>query len=438
MSQARILLFLGLASLLTGVAGRNGAVIALSFCPLAYVGGALAKRLTAVDVSLEHVVEPAFAQVGQRVRVTVTAVNNGTRIERLTLRDVVPHGLSVVDGYQTAQFVVGPDESCTLEYVVEGSRGSYVFEQAHFVATETLGVFRLSGTLASPRVVLVIEPKAERLSDNQIHPERTRGFAGPIPARMAGVGTDFFSLREYQPGDRLRSINWWVTERLAAGAVADIGSVPYSNVFEQQRIADIGFIVDARRNADMPVGHETLFEFTARATDSLAKSFLDDGHRVGLLIYGSGLDMVAIGAGRLQQQRITLALSRARPGEHYVFDRLINLPTRMFAPSTQLVFVGPVHRADLEAVIALRGRGYGVLVVSPSPVYAELVNRPLEQHSRVDLMAVEFAQIERARSLNQLRRNGIVVVDWDLETPLHEVVRRAAMAGRGQRTVRSA
>jgi len=36
---------------------------------------------------------------------------------------------------------------------------------------------------------------------------------GSIPARLGGSGTDFFGVREYHPGDSLRSLDWRLTAR---------------------------------------------------------------------------------------------------------------------------------------------------------------------------------------------------------------------------------
>jgi uncharacterized protein (DUF58 family) len=440
MRQARILLFLGIVSLLVGLSTRNGTVIALSFCPLLYVGIAVAQRPETLGVEIDRTIHPSRVGDNEPVTITLTVTNTGSQRQRLLIHDHVPSGLTLVDGVPAVHLLLGPAERATYEYSVQGLRGSYGFENATAKATELFGLFGVTQTVSASKATLLVTPKAQMVGQNRIHPERTRGFAGPIPARVGGAGVDFLSLREYQPGDKLRTINWRVTERRSAGASDNVrtGGALYSNVFEQQRIADIGFILDSRRKVNVWAGDQTLFEFSVQATQTLAASFLDDGHRVGLLVYGSGVDRVAPGSGREQKLRITHALSRATPGTHFVFDQLENLPARVFAPTTQLLFIGPVHREDLSAILSLRGRGYAVLVVSPSPLAAELLVNPISLTQSLDALALQFAEIERANHLNQLRRKGIVVVDWDLATPLREVVRQAAMANRGQRMVRSA
>ncbi len=413
----------------------------MAFGPLAYFGVALARRPEPVDVTIVRAVEPSRVGVGEDATVTLTITNNGSRLERLLVHDIVPRGLFAANGGSAAHLLLEPGATHVTQYVVTGVRGAYTCDKVSVQSDETFGLFGNFTVVGTSPVTLLVRPNAELVGANRIHPERTRGFAGPLPARVAGAGVNFLSLREYQPGDRLRAINWRATERLSARSPGE-SSALYTNVFEQQRIADIGLIVDARSKVDSLAGGETVFEYSVRAAMSLSESFLDDGHRVSLMIYGSGVNSVSPGYGRLQQQRINLALSAARTGDHYVFDRLSSIPTKIFSAGTQLIFVGPATAGDVDGLSGLRGRGYALLVVSPSPLAATLLSVvPVENQSVSDLinaeLAVNFAQLERMSHLHQLRREGVVVVDWDLRSPLHEVVRQAELASRGQRTVRS-
>ena len=88
-------------------------------------------------------------------------------------------------------------------------------------------------------------------------------------------------MREYQASDPQRQINW----KLSARAERDL----YTNIFEQERVADVGLIVDARQRTNVTGIDDSLFEHSVRAAAALAENFLDDGNRVGLLVYGSGL-----------------------------------------------------------------------------------------------------------------------------------------------------
>jgi uncharacterized protein (DUF58 family) len=242
---------------------------------------------------------------------------------------------------------------------------------------------------------------------------RTHGFAGPIPSRKVGSGVNFLGIREYQTGDPLRRINW----RVSARHTDEI----FSNEFEQERIADIGIILDARQQSDVEVSSGNLFEYAVQATASLADSFLADGNRVGLLIYGRGMESTFPGYGKIQRQRILQSLGRARTGSSYAFKSLENLPTRFFPTGSQIVLVSPLDRDDIPVLIQLRALGYEVMVVSPDSISFEA--RQYRQE-KVAILATRIARLERAMLLRSLQRVGIAVVNWQVEGSLDDALHR--------------
>jgi uncharacterized protein (DUF58 family) len=244
-----------------------------------------------------------------------------------------------------------------------------------------------------------------------IRPLRTRGHAGPVPARQGGSGIDFFGVREYQPGDPRRWINWRASARHPAAL--------YTNEFQQERIADVGLMLDARSRHDVRVSGHSLFEHSIRATASLADVFLRDGNRVGLLVFGEYLDWTFPGYGKVQRERILRALARARPGESQVFDSLENVPTRFFPAQSQLVLVSPLSKDDLPVLLRLRARGYQLLVIRPDPVSFEVLGL---QPSRPVGLAERILHAERALVRRGLQQAGVQLVDWQVDRPFDQVL----------------
>src|SRR4030095_17007462 len=106
-----------------------------------------------------------------------------------------------------------------LSYTVRGKRGEFIFDEVRVTVSDSFGLFEQSHVLHAP-AALVIRPQVRRLRPVRLRPPRTRGFAGPIPGRQSGSGVDFFGVREYQMGDRLRWMNWRVSARRDDGADA--------------------------------------------------------------------------------------------------------------------------------------------------------------------------------------------------------------------------
>ena len=411
-------LFAGVIVLvLFGLAGLNSAVIALAIPLLVYLAAGFWLRPAPPQLTGSRALSVERAIVGQPVTITLKVTNAGAPIAEVLIEESVPAGFEVIDGETRLLTPLATNETATLEYTIRGTRGLYRFSGVQITASSALGIFSRRAALASDNQLL-IQPEAARLRAITIRPPRTRGFAGPIPTRQGGSGVDFLGLREYQMGDRLRWVNWRVTARAMERTTHGV----FTNVFEQERLADIGIILDARQTSDLRTSEGALFEYSNRAAAALTESFLDAGNRVGLLIYGSGIDGVFPGYGRMQRDRILRALGRAVAGHHFVFETLRNLPTRFFPAQSQIIFVSPVGSDDPPTLLQLRAQGYAVMVVSPNPIAYEARAFADDYIAR---SARRIADAERSFNFQQMRRAGIQVVDWDVALPLDAVIHEA-------------
>jgi len=261
---------------------------------------------------------------------------------------------------------------------------------------------------------LFVLPPVTRVRNVAIRPRRTRVYAGTIPARVGGTGTEFFGVREYQPGDPPHSINWRASARYT--------DTLYANEYQQERVADVGIVLDGRLKTNEFARGQSLFEYSVQAAASLADALLNQGNRVGLLLYASYLGWTFPGYGKIQRERILHALANAKTGESQVFSDLEHMPTRLFPPESQIVFVSPLTTEDLKPLVQLRAQGYDVLVVSPNPVKFELSYLP-PSNPAVDL-AGRVIHMERLLLLQRLQRANIHVLDWDVKEPFDLLVKR--------------
>ncbi len=356
------------------------------------------------------------AQPGTLVHVTLEIKNRGGRIERLLITDSVPLGLDVVEGHSRMIAPLPTGETITLEYAVSGSRGKFHFEEVGIRTSDHLGI-KVQEKTYSTTGCLFILPEAWRLRRVNIKPPHTRVYAGFIPTRQGGPGVEFYGLREYQQGDPLRWINWSVSARREQAY--------FVNQFEQDRVAEIVIILDARKKSEVKnATGDNLFEYCVQAAASLVETFIADGNRVGLLAYGMPyLDWAFPGYGKVQREKIMRTLARAKPVESQVFGSIQNLPVRLFHPRTQILVITSLPKGDHEHIIRLRALGYSVLLVSPDPVAFVSANPPNSSTERSQ--ATRLARVERMLMLNRMRQAQIQVLDWDVRMPFEGAVHKA-------------
>ena len=337
----------------------------------------------------------------------------GSKIERVFIEDQVPPGLDVIDGETNLLTSLSTGESETLSYKVRGGRGYYRFHQIKVSASDHFGLYRRQENIPAEGR-LFVQPEVLRIGRLAIRPRGTRVYSGYIPARQGGPGVEFFGVREYQAGDPLRWINWRSSARHRQSV--------FINEFQQERVADVGIILDTRRRSEVRLLDGTsLFEYGVQATAALAETFLTDGNRVGLLLYGTQLDWTFPGYGKIQRERIMQSLARAEPGDSLIFGSLDHLPTRLFPPNAQLVIISPLQNDDHENLIRLRARGYALLVISPDPITFEA--KGIKERDKNTQLAIRLAHLERILMLNKIRQAGIHVLDWNTDDPLDNAIR---------------
>jgi uncharacterized protein (DUF58 family) len=445
--------FVGSAAFLLILVGeilRQGELLVLALPLVCYLAVGFYFALPSVTLKAQRSLSTTRAMSDEPVTVRVELENLGATLELIELADSVPAMVELRQGSAQKITNLPGGEKISLEYVVSGMRGLARWQTLSVRVTDTLGLFLREMELPCEGELLVV-PTFERLEEIMIRPRRTRIFSGQVKARLGGAGIEFFGVREYYPGDERRFLNWKATARRDR---------PIVNEFEQERVADVIILLDARERSDVirpnppapphpfplrlrrgsgrgqeEASPQSLFEHSVRAALALAHYFTAQGNRVGLLIYGKYLDWTWPGFGRWQRERLLRAIVSAEKGDKAVFEDLENIPTRLLPTGSQLVFVGPILESDIKTIVDLRLR-YEVLCIAPNPILFE--SAFLEPTPEVEL-ALRLEHLRRQALLAQLRRVGIRVVDWDVSKPLAAVVSgelgrsawRAALIRRG-------
>ncbi|HEY2390368.1 MAG TPA: DUF58 domain-containing protein [Candidatus Angelobacter sp.] len=122
--------------------------------------------------------------------------------------------------------------------------------------------------------------------------------------RQRGVGREFESLREYQPGDEFRNICWTATARRGKHV---------TKLFQVERSQAVWIVMDAGRLLRARVGELSKLDLSVNAALSLAQIALYSGDRTGLLVYGRNIQQrVGLGRGLGHMRAIMESLASVR------------------------------------------------------------------------------------------------------------------------------
>ena len=123
-------------------------------------------------------------------------------------------------------------------------------------------------------------------------------------SRYAGIGREFESLREYQPGDEQRDICWTAAAR--RGHLV-------TKVYQPERSQAVWVLLDAGRLSRARSGPHTMFDHAVTGALTIAQVAMASGDKVGLLAYGRGIQRrLAPERGNAHLRRLMEALAVIR------------------------------------------------------------------------------------------------------------------------------
>ena len=176
------------------------------------------------------------------------------------------------------------------------TRGHVLIDGFELSTRFPFGFFRRRRRLRARNVDIIVYPKPEVISD-ELH--LLPMYAGRIPSLRRGAGHDLFSMRDYQPQDDLRHIDWKATARSRRLTVREFTSE------DERRIT---IVLDTRLPRDAAGELSERFERGVVQAASLIKHFIDERAEVRLVLgdevgpFGSGTEQLvslfaAAGAG---------------------------------------------------------------------------------------------------------------------------------------------
>ena len=107
-------------------------------------------------------------------------------------------------------------------------------------------------------------------------------FAGQYHSVFKGQGMNFEEVREYTPGDEIRSIDWNVTARM---------NVPHVKKFTEEREMTVMLLVDASASGEYGSVEMSKRETAAEIAAILAFSAINNNDKVGLLLFTDRVEL---------------------------------------------------------------------------------------------------------------------------------------------------
>ena len=406
--RLRRLATIGVAVVLLAILTRHADLLLLGAPALAALAAARrGSRPKALDAAVTAA--PGRCVEGEDVKIVATVA---APADQVTFQIETGPAVTVIEGAVTQVAVAGAPASA--RWVVQ----PHAWGRHHLctvTARCTDGMGQASLTLRPERVEVFPHPPPARAS---LLPADLLRRIGEHTATVPGAGIEFFGIRGYQPGDRLRDLNWAVTSRLGQ---------PHVNQRAALRAADLVIMIDTFSEVGPP--GDTSLDLAVRGAAGLATAYLRTGDRVGVVVLGGVLRWLAPSPGNRQFFKIVeMAFGVRFPSE--AIPDLDRVPRTALPPRALVVLFSPLlDRRALNAVTDLRQRGVSLVIV-------DVLTRepPADRRLPMSHLAVRLWRLDRDALRSSLMGLGVPVLSWDSGTGLEGA--QAPLRGRRIRAVR--
>lgn len=351
-----------------------------------------------VHLRVSRKINPLRSFVGEDIDVTVTLFNDSPmKVENLYLEDKVPESLVVQSGMRLVPVSLNENETCEYRYrILSPARGTYTLGPAAGHIVDTLG-FRDQHLEVGDDDELRVLPRIDDVGILDIRAGRVGPWPGLVPSRKIGIGTEFFELGIYTPGDELRRINWKASAKLRQLV---------TNEFEGEQVTDVLVLLDCSQGVQSKLFDFDALEFQVSLAASLCSQLILQGNRVGLSVYGAIRTWVDLAFGRRQLLRLLDNLAIVRPGRTTIpMDYAVQSVILAIVPARAvIVVVSPITGDEIVDTVAnLAARGYRIICFTPTAKFIR------EGTSDARLMAERILTVERRVRMMQVARVARVV-----------------------------
>ena len=199
------------------------------------------------------------------------------------------------------------------------------------------------------RQVRRIEVRTRRLVDSR--------FAGEYRSLFKGQGMEFAEVREYQPGDEVRSIDWNVSARMGR---------PFVKRYVEERELTIMLVIDMSGSSRFGTRAHFKHELAIEMAGVLALAATRNNDRVGLLMFSDRVEhALPARKGRKHALRLIRDLMTTTPVARgtsvaVAVDRLM----RLLPHRSVVFFASDFHADDLEKPLARLAQRHDVIAVT--------------------------------------------------------------------------
>ena len=200
---------------------------------------------------------------------------------------------------------------------------------------------------------------AQKIRYIQIYTSRTVNnvLAGEYESVFKGRGMEFDAVREYQPGDEIRSIDWNVTARTGR---------PHVKRFVEEREMTVLFLVDLSASGSFGSLKKSKNEVAAELCALLSFSAIKNNDKVGLIVFTDAVELfIPPKKGLTHALRLIRELLYYKPRKAKTdIGAAIDYLGRVFRRKAVVFLVSDFQGSGFERKLRVMGKRHDVIAVT--------------------------------------------------------------------------
>ncbi|HEY2614442.1 MAG TPA: DUF58 domain-containing protein, partial [Chthoniobacterales bacterium] len=181
-------------------------------------------------------------------------------------------------------------------------------------------------------------------------------FAGDYHSVFKGRGMNFEDVREYQPGDEIRAIDWNVTARLGTAFVKK---------FTEERELTVLLVVDVSASGNFGSVSQSKRELAAEVACLLAFSAIRNNDKVGLLLFSDRVELfIPPKKGRSHTLRIIREILFFEPAGRGTAPALaLDYLNKVVTRRAVVFFISDFQTGDFSRELSVSGRRHDFIAI---------------------------------------------------------------------------
>ena len=239
-------------------------------------------------------------------------------------------------------------------------------------------------------------------------------LAGQYLSVFKGKGMEFHEVREYLPGDDVRSIDWNVTARMGR---------PFLKVFSEERELTVILLVDMSSSGTFGTHVQTKRELMAEVSALLAFSAIANNDRVGLIIFTDKVEkFVPPRKGRRHVMRVIREILYFTPeGKGTNITTGLDFLNRAVTRRAVVFLISDFFDTGYEKILKIAREKHDLIAISVS----DPMEHDLPPLGIVDLEDAETGELVSVDTLWEPYRRGYARAAYEREDDLKKLLSRA-------------